>query len=738
MYSRLPQHNVVLLGAGHTNAHVLRMWRMQPVADARLTVVSNHPLATYSGMLPGTLAGLYPPERMQIDLVRLCAAAGARLLLAEATGLDLAARRLLLADRPPLDFDLLSIGIGSVPQQGASALDPATVLTVKPMQTFLARLDERLERLRAAVVGRPLRVAVVGGGAGGTEIALCLPGHLQSAWPGAVELALVDAAPRLLADRPAAVARRAEAVLQRRGVQVYLGQTVREVAAGKLSLANGEELPIDLAIWATGAAAPPALAGLDLPKDERGFLLTRPTLQTVADSPVFAVGDAGTIQGQPTAKAGVYAVRQGPVLWENVGRMLRGEPLVEYEPQRGFLSLLATGDRRAILSYKGLCLEGAWCWRLKDYIDGRFMDKYQDYRPLPMAHVDSSSNGQAPMRCAGCGGKVGSTVLARVLARLEIPAAEHVLLGLEQPDDAAIVQSPGGRPLVVTADFFAAFMDDPYLVGRVAALNAASDLFALGSRPLAALALATIPLGPSRAQEELLYELLAGGLAEFRRMGATLVGGHTIEGPQTTIGYTMLADAGTGQPRVKGALRAADRLVLTKPLGSGVLLAAHGQARMPADAFAPLVDTLLASNQAAAGLLDEFDIAGVTDITGFGLAGHLGEMLRASGLAADLRLAALPTLPCAEELAAAGVESTLAPANRAVEAQIEAPFAAQRTPRYALLFDPQTSGGLLLGVPAGHTTALIERLHALGYTEAAELGEVVPPRVEQALIRVLA
>lgn len=738
MNSPLPQHSIVLLGVGHTNAHVLRMWRMQPLRDARLTCVSNFFEATYSGMLPGTLAGLYPSGRMQIDLVRLCAAAGARFIRAEVAGLDAEARLLHFADRPALPFDALSIGIGSVPRRDDVGLQDEAVVPIKPMQTFLSRLDERLRQLRAAIRDRPLRIAVVGGGAGGLEIALCLPFHLRDAHGDVPhELLLVDAGKRLAAGLPAKTAEMARHEIESRGARVLLGRSVREVADGHLVLGDGRVEPVDVVLWSTGAAAPPTLARLGLATDADGFLLRRRTLQVVADAPIFAVGDSASCSEDPLPKAGVYAVRQGPVLRENLGRLLRGEPLRQYEPQRGFLSLLATGDRRAILSYKGLTFRGRWCWRLKDYIDGRFMDKHQDYTSHANMQGESSGDGdgrrptdaasmRAAMRCAGCGGKVGAGVLSRALARLEIPPSPHVLLGLEKPDDAAVIRPVDGRPIVVTADFFASFLDDPYIVGRVAALNAASDLFATGARPLAALALATLPLGPPREQEQLLYELLAGGLHELRKMGATLVGGHTIEGPQVTIGYSMIADAGDSSPRTKAALRPGDVLILTKPLGSGVLLAAHAQARCRATWFEALIPVLLESNRAAAERAAEFDVVGMTDVTGFGLAGHLLEMLRASNLAAELRLDAVPLLPGVADSITAGIASTLAPANRAVESEIAAAGDARGDPRYAALFDPQTSGGLLLGVSEPHVEAFLRRLAESSSVPATAIGRVLP------------
>jgi selenide,water dikinase len=768
----LPQHEIVLLGAGHTNAHIVRMWRMAPIPNARLTVVSNFYLATYSGMLPGTLAGLYPRERMQIDLVRLCAASGVRLLKASVVGLDRERQELLCEDRPPIPFDVLSIGIGSVPRGLAEVARASDIVPIKPMQTFLPRLDKALRQAASRASGRPLRVAVVGAGAGGVEIAFCLPRRvrevLNSEAPSSVgstivrskelqllgggsdatpsnggsqgtevpyykqegapafELTLVDAASRILPTMPEKTAAAARAELDRRGVRLLLGQGVREIADATLVLDDGSRHPVDLVLWATGAQPPELLSHLGLPTDDRGFLLTDRTLRTIAGLPIFVVGDSGAIQDAPTPKAGVYAVRQGPFLWANLHRQLAGQPLLEYEPQPGFLSALATGDGRAILSYKGMTFHGRWCWRLKDYIDGRFMDKYQDYSPMPMTWPTGEANSVGPaMRCAGCGGKVGGSVLSRVLERLDIPPSEHVLVGLEAPDDAAVLRPTNGRPIVATVDFFAPFLDDPYLVGRVAALNAASDLFAKGARPIAALAMATIPLGSQRQQEQLLYELLAGSLHELRPMGATLVGGHTLEGPQTTIGFSMLAEA-LGPPRVKGNLRPGDLLVLTKPVGSGVLLAAHQQARCRAEWLESLLPVLLASNQPAASLADEFEIAAITDITGFGLAGHLAEMLRASGVAAQLDLKSVPLLPGVAELIGEGVESTLAPANRAVEAHISIDEAPRRLPHYTALFDPQTSGGLLLGVSERHVENLLRRLGDQGAAANAIIGQAVP------------
>jgi len=698
------------------------MWRMKPIADAQLICVSDRWKASYSGMLPGVLAGQYPPERMDIDLVRFCSSAGSRLIVDRVTGLDIENRRLLFEDRADLPFDVLSIGIGSVPKRlDADAND--SILAIKPMQTFLDRLHTKLSEL-TQTANRTVRIAVVGAGCGGTEIAFCLPNRLKLWFPNTqFEVKLVTSNDTVASGCKQGTVRLVEEELQRAGIEALPNRRVARVSDGRIDFENQDSIDIDLAIWATGATAPSLLSQLNLATDDRGFLLTDEKLQTVGQKHIFAVGDTGTMQSSPTPKAGVYAVRQGPILLQNIQRAIKGHSLVSYRPQRDFLTLLNIGDGRAIAQYKGRAFKGKWCWRLKNYIDSKFMAMYQDYTPMEMKMEPPDA--ETLMRCTGCGGKVGGSVLSRVLKRLDIPQSEHVLVGLDQPDDAAVVQISGGRPVTATADFFTAPVDDPYIVGRLAALNSASDVFAIGAKPIAALALATIPFGSPRRQEQVLYETLAGSMHEFRQMDCSLVGGHTIEGPTLTVGFTVLADQGDGPPLTKGRLREGDQLVLTKPLGSGILLAAHMQALCEADWMATLVETMLLSNQVAVEAVSTLDIAALTDITGFGFAGHVLEMLKASEMSARLNLASVPLLPGTEAMLGRGIESTLAPANKDVELRIKVSEANRKSPIYKALFDPQTCGGILFAVSPSEVEDALRMLSATSNVPVAVVGEVV-------------
>lgn len=730
MQQKLGRHTIVLLGVGHTNAHVLRMWKMQPISNANLVCVSNFPVATYSGMLPGVLSGQYSPQQMEIDLVRFCATAGARLIVGEVTGLDRGNRRLEFADRPPLHYDLLSIGIGSRPSfEGVSVESDRLLIAVKPMQTFLDRMLARLSDLSQQDSSAPPTISIVGGGVGSIEIAFCLHQRLHRVNDNTVEtppltnpprIQLITASETLGDGLLSSTQRRVRNELQSRGVEILTGKRVTRIAEDALVFDSGERTSAGLVIWATHAAPLPLLSKLDLETDSDGFLLTRPTLQCVNDDHVFAVGDTGTIQGSRTAKAGVFAVRQGPVLWNNLNRSVWHPPLEEYYPQSGFLKLINTGDGKAIGEYKGIGFYSRWAWKLKDWIDRRFMAKYQDYEPMKLTihHTEEDE----VMRCLGCGGKIGSRELGRVLDELNVPDHDDVVIGLAAREDAAVLRTHDNQ-VTVTTDFFASPINDPYVVGRIAALNSASDCFVMGAQPTSALAHVQLPVGNSRSQTELMRELMQGGAEEFSQLGAAIVGGHSIEGPRLTVGFTVLGRR-MFDPHTKSGLKAGDRLILSKPLGTGVLLAAVMQGELPASAWQPLIDTMLQSNAVALTLMQAECVSAMTDVTGFGLAGHLVEMLQASQVSASVFMSRVPLLPTCQNLIDAGIQSTLAPDNRSFTRKIEVDVDDLESPAIASLFDPQTSGGLLFGVADNQVEPALEILNENGFESSTVIGEI--------------
>jgi selenide,water dikinase len=733
------RHDLVLVGGGHAHIQVLKRWAMGPVPGVRLTLVVDRPIAVYSGMVPGFVAGQYAREDLEIDVRPLALRAGARCIVAAATGLDAATRRLALDGRPPVAYDTVSFDVGST----VAGLDVPGVrdhaIPTRPIGVFVRRVGAVL----AAARGRDrFRVVVVGGGAGGVEVAFGLAARLGREAPGAVEVLLLEVGPRVLPGHAASAAARVGAAAAVRRIAIRTGARVARVGADAVHLESGERLPADAVVWVTGAAALPIFAGSGIETDERGFARIRPTLQCVGHDEVFAVGDcAAWTAGPGLPKAGVYAVRQGPVLAANLVARLRGRRLRAYRPQRDFLSLLNLGDGRAIGTKWGVSAEGRAVFALKDLIDRRFVRRFQvldrdgavtpDFRAAPMPRGD--------MLCGGCAAKVGESSLTRALERLGVPSDPAVVLGLAQPDDVAAVETDRGEIVAATVDGFRAFADDPYLVGRVAAVNAVSDLWAKGVTPRFALAQVSVPeTEPARA-EETLFQVMAGARAALDADGVTLVGGHTTTGPELVVGFAVWGFAASTDALIRiGGVAPGDRLVLTKPLGTGVVLQADMRGLARGEWVEAATASMLRSNAPAARAMLARRPSAATDVTGFGLAGHLGEMLRASKCSATLDLTALPALPGAIALLGRGVRSTAHPENaRARRAILVEPEAAAHA-ALDLLFDPQTSGGLLLGVSADRGAALVAALHEAGDTRAAIIGQVMPPRVDGALLRVVA
>lgn len=721
---RLPSKHIVLLGIGHTNAHIVRKWGMNPIPDTSLTCLSDNGIATYSGMLPAVLAGQVAPSDMEIDLVRLCSSVGARLITSQVIGLDKARSLIHFADRPSIPFDVLSIGIGSVPSMDGVHVTGDSLLKIKPMQTFLNRLSTALDdatirmQRKAAYSAddgaRPLKVVIAGSGVAGMEITCCLPPFLRKHTSAPFSLEVVTRSADILQGVIPSMRKRVMDVLEQRDVSVRTSKTILRADDDGLHLNDGSLVEADLIIWATGASPPELLNKLDIPLDNRGFLATNNKLQSTSALPIFAVGDTGTIVTEKLPKAGVYAVRQGPILWRNIQAMLAGEPLTPYEPQRSFLKLLNTGDGNAIGEWKGFSFGGSLAMRLKNRIDSRFMKMYR----VP----DITNSSSEPMQCKGCGCKLGGAVLEGALSSTMGPSAT-ALIKREDMDDAAIINTSAGQ-IVASTDFFSNPFDDPFLAGRVVALHSASDLIAMGASVKAALANVVLPKGESHSQRQALHELLEGARMEFEAMGGSIVGGHTIVGPRWEVGFTVIGEPLSEALLRKQNLAVGDILYVTKPLGIGVLSAAHMRSQCCARDYQTLIETMLQRQHPIATIASHLGINAGTDITGFGLAGHLIEMLKASQTSATLNLNKLPILPGTARAIDKGIESTLAPDNRHIECLLQATAAQTSTAEYKVLFDPQTSGGMLLGVSPKLAPAFEQQIKDAGIGPATAVGEV--------------
>lgn len=366
---------LLLVGAGHAHLEILRRLIEASAAPFVTTVVSLEERHFYSGMTPGYLADQYSFDDLTSDVPAIAERAGAECVIGRAVGLDPTDRIVRLESGDELSYDLVSFNIGSL-LMGADSEAARHAERIKPLHRA-ERMKERLQGLAAEKGRGPVRVVVVGAGAAGVEVA-CAAAALLDRHDRARDVSILEAGDHILPGYSDRFRRRTREALDELGVACRTNRRAAAVEEDHVRLEDGETLPSDLSVWLTGPVATPFLAESGLPVDDLGFLWIDDGLRSVADERVFAVGDCGTLRDYPdTPKAGVYAVREAPVLWDNLIAAVRNESPTRYEPQSGFLSILNTCDGRALLRYKGFVSWSRWAWWLKDWIDRRFMVKYQ-------------------------------------------------------------------------------------------------------------------------------------------------------------------------------------------------------------------------------------------------------------------------------------------------------------------------------------------------------------------------
>ncbi|WP_406645309.1 selenide, water dikinase SelD [Aliisedimentitalea scapharcae] len=706
---RLPAtRDLVLIGGGHAHALVLRKWGMNPLPGARVTVINPGATAPYSGMLPGFVAGHYDRWELDIDLVKLARFAGARVVLGAATGLDLEARVVHVPGRPPIGFDVASVDIGITSDMPALPGFADHAIPAKPLGPFAARWDH----YRAG--DTPAHVAVIGGGVAGVELILAMA-HALKQRRRLAQAHLIDNAQALMAIGTKARARLIQA-LSEQGVTLHENVEIAGIEADGIRLADTRLIRSDFTTGAAGARPYDWVSetGLAL---ENGFISVDAQLRS-SDPAVFATGDCAHLTASPRPKAGVYAVRQAPILYHNLCATMSGHSLRPYRAQKDYLKLISMGDKQALAERFAATWSGPLMWTWKNRIDQSFMQKFRDLPkmeqpelPQPHAQDMQAALGDKPM-CGGCGAKIGQPALRAALAPMASTSRSDI--EMLPGDDAALLRIGSARQ-VISTDHLRTLTPDPVMMTRIAANHALGDIWAMGATPQAALASVILPRLSPALQERTLSEIMTTATETMREAGAEIVGGHSSVGDEMTLGFTVTGLCARDPITLAGA-QAGDALILTKPIGSGTLMAAEMAGIAHGDDIAAALDLMMMPQGQAAQVLATAHA--MTDVTGFGLAGHLMGICDASQVAARLDLSTIPLMKGAASLAKQGVRSSLFPENRAVLPNLPQGNVAD------LLFDPQTAGGLLAAVAPDQATQLCEALRASGYP-AAIIGEMI-------------
>jgi len=734
--------DLVLIGGGHSHLFVLKYLAMNPIPGMRLTLITRDLHTPYSGMLPGFIAGHYGYDEAHIDLRPLSVYARARLIRAEVTAIDVEQKVIMMSDRPPVAYDLLSINIGSRPSMPGFVEMGETQFAVKPIDYFL----NHWQKLEARILESPtpIKLAIVGAGAGGVELALSLQYRIGKALKTSRKadqqliISLITDDDRILSAFSERLRRRFLRVLKSRNIEVHCNSRVEQFNDGFIDVENSDPIESDAVIWVSSASAPDWLSTTGLRLDSNGFIEVNDRLQSCSHQQVFASGDIASVVQYPRPKSGVFAVRQGIPLAKNLARSLQNKPLRSFRPQKQFLSLISTGEPYAVAARGSWSAEGTWLWQLKNWIDRRFMRQFSE---LPEMGEQPVESGDIPgleiptMRCGGCGSKIGSKILGRVLSRLATESNQVVLSGLDTPDDAAIINIPANKKLLQSVDYFRSFLNDSFIFGKIATNHALNDLYAMGAEPHSAMAIASIPYADEHKQEQELFHLMSGAVECLQENNMTLVGGHSSEASEMAFGLSVNGFASPDELFLKSGMQPGDCLILTGALGSGVLFAADMRGKAKARWIEDAMGQMLVSNRDAMLCLRKHGATACTDVSGFGLAGHLIEMIQASSVAVDIDPLRLPTMDGALETVEGGIFSSLQPQNFRLRHAIEDSENMARHAQYALMFDPQTAGGLLASVPADRADACVDELRSRGYRQAEVIARVISPFDQAKIIR---
>ena len=703
--------DLVLVGGGHAHVLVLKAWGMDPLPGARLTVINPGPTAPYTGMLPGHVAGHYGRDDLEIDLVRLCRHAGARLILSKATGIDRAVREITVEGRGPVAYDVASIDIGITARMGLPGFAEHAV-GAKPLDVFAARWRAFLEQAARGEVAP--QIAVIGGGVAGCELSLAMAYAMKQIGISP-QVTVIEAGPLISGIGVRARVKLMSAMVDL-NVNLRVNAQIERIEVDQVLLEGQAAVKAQFCVGAAGAFAHDWVAQTDLPQQD-GFIEVGPDLGVTGDDTLFAVGDCAHMPFAPRPKAGVFAVRAAPVLHDNLRAALTGGRRRVFKPQKNYLKLISLGGKSAMAEKFGMTLAGPLLWRWKDRIDQTFMDGLNDLPAMKALLITGQvANGvhdilaDKPL-CGGCGAKVGGGVLSGALKDIA-PHTGDVVAGAG--DDAAILRQPSGGFQVISTDHLRSFVDDPVQMTRIAAVHALGDIWAMGAQPQVALASLVLPRMSTVLQARTLREMTQAATEVLGTAGAQLVGGHTTMGAELTIGFTITGTRADMPITVAGA-QPDDVLLLTRPIGSGVILAADMQGGADGRDVSHALEIMAQPQNREAKVLN--NAHAMTDVTGFGLAGHVQAICRASGMDAELWQNAIPVYPGARTLSEHGVASTLMPANRA-----DAPFLGVED---ALLYDPQTAGGLLAALPTKDADTALRELRAQG-CEGAVIGRLSP------------
>ncbi len=671
---------LVLIGGGHANVQILKKLCMNRIKGLHTILISEHYEATYSGMTPGYIHRDFSKEEISIDLQRLCFNAGATFIKDKVIKLETNYKKIVLQNFPSISYDLLSINTGSISNtQGIKIEKLSKCFFAKPISSLVNNLSQ----IDQIISNKRIRISIIGGGVASYELAFSLLRRYKN------NLEITIFGKNILKEKNLneKTKKNLKKISSNLGIKEYLGEVV-SITETHLVLNSGEKFDSDLNLLSSGANIETWLSESNLDKDKNGFIVVDNNLLSKSDKNIFVTGDACTVEDNFRPKSGVMAVRQGQVLKENVFSKLTGMPLIKFKAQKNWLYLIGTHKNKALLNYFFLSFHGLWCWKLKEWIDRGFINEFKFTNNLKMSfrNFELEKPTDFKMYCQGCGSKVSKNTLVNFLNEENSHS--------DLPDSSII--NTNSSSLLQSIDHIKLFTSlNPFDFGIISYLHSQNDILSSGGSVKTISVSQALPFSDGIIESFFMEYFMKGIKSEAIKDGSIIASGHSYQSKEPGITITM---NGSYEKQItKSQAQENELIYLSKPLGTGYLLAAYfnNSELLSSFDFQKLMTWMKRGNKEISEISKNFKSKITTDISGFGLASHLLDICKSSGLSAEIKLnqeiLINKNIEILNNFKSTGFENNyLSSAN---EISISDNNKLQN-----ILYDPQTNGPLLISI----------------------------------------
>ena len=688
------QKDLILLGAGHSNIEVLRKFGKSPLDGLRLTIINNSYYSTYSGMVPGYLQGIYKWEEINLDLVKLCKVYGHRLIIGSITKINTNSKSIFLVNRPPVNYDLLSINLGIKSDSSKIKGAEKHCLKLKPISSIKENFDKLFKFNK---INKKNNIIIIGAGAAGFEVALALKENLKKMnIQNKIILLSKNSSVLNKFNKKAEII--AKKTLKKNNVIFKCFAEVEKVTNEYVSLKNGEKIFGKLPILATNSGPVDLLKKSNLPLNENGSIIIEKNLLVSENKHVFSSGDIAEIKGHHLPKAGVFAVKQGKVLAKNIRKLLLNQRLKSYNPQKSYLSIIGLSYGQALAIKSVFSIKGSILWYIKKFIDKKFIKKYTFYNKDKIANKNQIEPILNEMQCKGCANKIPQVILDKVFQ-------ENTKKGSFDADKV-----PYTKNIFQTTDVISSIISDPFELGKISAKHALNDIFASNSKPIASQMIISLPPAINEINKRDLIQLKAGAELLMKKATCKIIGGHTYSNndEQAYIGFSII---GKRKKYIKKKNITNGNLFITGKIGSAIVFAAIEKKIINGSYSKEVINEMNKSNYEVFKIFSKYNLQNITDISGFGLAIHANNLLlrnpSINGL--EISLNKIPLYEGAKKALNENVKSSLNDSNKmCIINNLEIKYNKIDRKLLNCLYDPQTGGGFLFILDKTQKEILLE------------------------------